>query len=114
MNHKHMTQSGAYVIADIIADITDPTFYPGKTIPLSYEDVSAEGTWFFWPKDWLSENFGGIFTAWAAKYPMVYSIGFSTPEAAIAAAEKWEAETPERNAHNTRVESQMLGIMGSG
>lgn len=80
------TKSGLFTIADI----TDPTFYPGKKIPPMYEREASEGTWFFWPTDWLSKTFGGIMSSILTGYPMNHSTGFASPEEALHAAEQWE------------------------
>jgi hypothetical protein len=86
------TKTGAY----IIADISDPQFYPGKKVPADYESEAADGSWFFWKASWLDDDFGGSVIARLRGYPMNYSIGYPTAETALTAAEEWEANQPRR------------------
>jgi hypothetical protein len=103
------TKSGKY----IIADVTDPSFYPGKKIPASYEDPTFEGPWFFWKTDWLDGDFGGIATAQLLGYPMLYSPGFATSEKALAAAETWEADEPIRQRRDMAYRAAMSDVFGA-
>ena len=102
------TKSGKH----IIADITDPSFYPGKKIHSSYQDPEFNGgTWFFWAEYYLSETFGGIVHAKIRGYPMIYSPGFLTAEKALEAAEEWEATKEERSKQdNQPIQWLTIGI----
>lgn len=102
------TKSGKF----IIADITDPSFFPGKSPPAMYQDPTHEGSWFFWPCEFLAGDFGGIAVARLSGYPMCYSPGFATSEAALEAAEKWEVETPKRMAEDRQAEARMAALFG--
>jgi hypothetical protein len=41
------------------------------------------------------------------KFPLIYSIGFSTAEAALEAATEWEAREPERHAQERAFEAKL-------
>lgn len=84
------TKSGRY----IIFDATDPNFYQGK-ISSMFNEAAKNGYWFFQPSEWVpapGSNDYGCTAACLTKTLMPYSAGYSTPEAALAAAEEWEAE----------------------
>lgn len=101
------TPQGKYVILDITE------FLPGRKIPESFcEEAEKNGPFFFQPSDWTLENYwGGNAVAYIIGqekcWPMIYSIGFPTVEAALEAASRWEAEQPEREQHWRKVNSDL-------
>lgn len=91
------TPLGQYVIFDITE------FLPGRPIPQSFlEEAEAHGPWFFQPALWSAANcWGGStiaeYMGEAKSFPILYSIGFHSEEAALEAATAWEAKDPDRH-----------------
>jgi hypothetical protein len=94
-----------------IFDITE--FLPGRPIPQNFcDEANQHGPFFFMPASWTLENFwGGDSIAYIKgkekSWPMMYSIGFPTAEAALEAATEWENGEAERAARGMKVERDM-------
>lgn len=85
------TKSGRYQIFEITS------FLPGKKIPKAFcDEAEAGGFWFFMPSEWTAESGWGSVVGEMQGYPMIYSMGHPTAEAALVTAEEWEAGEEER------------------
>lgn len=85
----------------IIFDITDPAFLAGKIPGKFCEEANANGPWFYQPSQWSKDNGWESTVARLMKFPMMYSPGFATAEAALVDANEWEGNT------ETRVHGQL-------
>ena len=83
----------------VVVDVTDPQFYPGKTLTRDYREAPEHGgTWFFFPADWLDAgDFGGITIANLRGLPLAYSFGYATAERAVQEARTWDELKGHRN-----------------
>jgi hypothetical protein len=96
-----VTPKGKYAIFDITL------FLPGRTIPSDFcKEAEERGPYFFQPSHWTQENYwGGSNIAYLATrkgflpWPMMYSTGFPTAEAALEAATEWENGEADRASH---------------
>lgn len=86
-----MMSSAIAVGPFVVVDVTDPQFFPGKTLTRDYlEDTDHGGTWFFFPGEWLdADTFGGLTLAKLRGLPLAYSPGYDTAERAAEMARKW-------------------------
>jgi hypothetical protein len=97
-----VTPEGKYTIFDITE------FLPGRPIPQEFcDEANQGGPWFFQPAHWSEKN--GWYSALGdlRKYPLLYSIGFPTAEAALEAATGWELRDPERHAQERAFEAKL-------
>lgn len=82
-----------------VFDVSDPSFLPGQLIPGDFVPMPTNGgTWFFMPSDWEGPDWGGSYFASLRKFPMAYSLGFGTADAALEAAQEWENDKERREA----------------
>lgn len=102
-----LTPLGRYVIFDITE------FLPGRLIPQDFcDEANTRGPFFFQPSDWGLDNYwGGSAIAYLVGkdkcWPMMYSIGFPTMEAALEAATDWEVKQPAREKHWSELQEVM-------
>lgn len=93
----------------IIFDITDPSFCSGKMIPSDFD--TSTGEWFFQPTAWEPPAWGFNFIYLGKRgFPMAYSPGYPTLEAALAAAETWEIERKKQDVINKASMSEIFNI----
>lgn len=98
------TKDGKYIIFDITE------FLPGKPIPDEFcKSANEGGPFFFMPSTWTEELGWGTFLAQHRGYPMNYSPGFETAEAAAEAATAWEVTRQRQESQS----NAFLAWMGS-
>lgn len=75
-----------------IFDVTE--FLPGQPIPSEFLVPGyCDGPWYFMPTAWIAPHWGNASRiAINRNFPMCYSPGYATKEAALAAAIEWEPE----------------------
>lgn len=100
------TPKGTYRVIDLTE------FLPGRKIPEDWcEEANKNGPFFFLPTWWSEENlWGGINLTRFTKFPMCYSTGFSTPEAALEAATVWEQGEEERATRGMQIQREMTEL----
>lgn len=87
-----MMSSAVSVGPYVAVDVSDPQFYPGKTLTTDYREAPQDGgTWFFFPADWMdADDFGGITIAKLRGLPLAYSFGYATAERTVQEARAWD------------------------
>jgi hypothetical protein len=97
-----VTSEGKYMIFEITS------FLPGKPIPQEFcDEANLRGPWFFQPSHWSAKNGWYSNIGDLRKFPLLYSIGFPTAEAALVAATEWEARFPEKHSAERAFEAKL-------
>lgn len=103
-----MSTAGGYVIFDI----TDPSFMAGKIPGKFCEEANVNGPWFYQPAQWSKANGWESSVARLMKFPMMYSPGFATAEAALADANEWEGNTEARVRSEATAQAMITQLIG--
>lgn len=104
------TPQGLYYIIDITE------FLPGRHIPSDWcEEANKGGPFFFLPSNCTEETqWGGSRISLFTKFPMLYSVGSPTAEAALEEATRWEAGKSSREIQQKEIDASMVSLFETG